>query len=128
MLSRLKIMINLCENPGIALGSPSHHKTVTACLSSHCNGILRRKYITVSDNRDFYGFLNLFNNIPVSLAGMQLEFKGPFLGIREMRKHAAWYTGGYKHAAKLRTKINEVETYEELEELLYTFLAYNDNI
>ena len=61
-------------------------------------------------------------------ARMQLEFKGPFLGIREMRKHAAWYTGGYKHAAKLRTKINEVETYEELEELLYTFLAYNDNI
>ncbi len=61
-------------------------------------------------------------------ARMQVEFKGSFLGIREMRKHAAWYTGGYKHAAKLRTKINEVETYEELEELLYTFLAYNDNI
>ena len=55
-------------------------------------------------------------------ARMQVEFKGSFLGIREMRKHAAWYTGGYKHAAKLRT------TYEELEELLYTFLAYNDNI
>lgn len=59
---------------------------------------------------------------------MQMEFKGDFLGIREMRKHAAWYTGGYKHAAKLRNKINEVETYEDLEELLYAFLAYNENI
>ncbi len=48
----------------------------------------------------------------------QIQFKGEVTGMREMRKHAAWYTSGYKNSAKLRGKINEVETYEELTELL----------
>lgn len=51
-------------------------------------------------------------------ARMQLECKGEYTGIREMRKHVAWYTAGYPNSAKLRAKINEVETYEELTELL----------
>lgn len=46
------------------------------------------------------------------------EFKGEYLGIREMRKHVAWYTTGYKGSAKLRGQINEVETMEQLVELL----------
>jgi len=33
-------------------------------------------------------------------ARMQLEFKGEYLGIREMRKHVAWYVKGMKGAAK----------------------------
>ena len=49
---------------------------------------------------------------------MQMEFKGEYIGMREIRKHAAWYTAGYKNSAKLRGKINETETYEELKELL----------
>ena len=51
-------------------------------------------------------------------ARMQLECKGEYTGIREMRKHVAWYTAGYPNSAKLRAKINEVETYEELTNLL----------
>ena len=51
-------------------------------------------------------------------AKMQMEFKGEYTGMREIRKHAAWYTAGYKNSAKLRGKINETETYEELKELL----------
>ena len=51
-------------------------------------------------------------------ARMQLECKGEYTGIREMRKHVAWYTAGYPNSAKLRAKINEVETFEELTELL----------
>jgi nifR3 family TIM-barrel protein len=50
-------------------------------------------------------------------AKLQLEYKGEYTGIREMRKHAAWYTAGYKNSAKLRGRINSVETFEELEEL-----------
>ena len=42
-------------------------------------------------------------------------------GIREMRKHAAWYTSGYKHASKLRNELNGVETYEQLEKLMERF-------
>lgn len=50
-------------------------------------------------------------------ARSQIAFKGEMMGIREMRKHAAWYTSGYKNSAKLRGKINEIETYEQLKEL-----------
>ena len=51
-------------------------------------------------------------------ARLQIEFKGDFIGIREMRKHVAWYTKGMKGSAKLRDAINQVESYEELVELL----------
>lgn len=54
-------------------------------------------------------------------ARMQLELKGIYTGIREMRKHAAWYTSGYKHASKLRNELNGVETYEQLEKLMERF-------
>lgn len=51
-------------------------------------------------------------------ARLQIEFKGDYLGIREMRKHVAWYTKGMEGSAKLRDEINRVESYEELQELL----------
>ncbi|MEO2261942.1 tRNA dihydrouridine synthase DusB [Dorea sp. YH-dor228] len=51
-------------------------------------------------------------------ARLQLEFKGEYLGIREMRKHVAWYTKGMEGSAKLRDDINKVESYTELESLL----------
>ena len=59
-------------------------------------------------------------------AKMQIEFKGEYTGIREMRKHAAWYTAGYKNSSKLRTKICEVENYEQLKALFEEVLAYNN--
>ena len=59
-------------------------------------------------------------------AKMQLVFKGDYTGIREIRKHAAWYTAGYPNAARLRSAINEVESYEQLEELFGRFLTYNE--
>ena len=51
-------------------------------------------------------------------ARLQIAFKGDYLGIREMRKHVAWYTKGLEGSARLRDDINKVESYEELEELL----------
>lgn len=57
-------------------------------------------------------------------AKAQIAFKGEVVGMREMRKHAAWYTSGYKNSAKLRGKINEVETYEELEALFRNVVSY----
>ena len=51
-------------------------------------------------------------------ARLQMQYKGDYLGIREMRKHVAWYTTGLPNSAKLRGEINAVESYEELEELL----------
>lgn len=51
-------------------------------------------------------------------AKLQMQYKGDYLGIREMRKHIAWYTTGMKNSAKLRDDINRVESFEELETLL----------
>ena len=51
-------------------------------------------------------------------ARMQMEYKGGFTGIREMRKHVAWYTTGYPHSARLRNLVNQAESIEELEELI----------
>lgn len=55
-------------------------------------------------------------------ARMQISFKGEYVGIREMRKHAAWYTAGYHGASHLRRSLSEVESYEQLEELMGSFL------
>lgn len=57
-------------------------------------------------------------------ARMLIAYKGDYTGIREMRKHASWYTSGYRNAAKLRTRINEVESYGELCALLEEVLSY----
>lgn len=51
-------------------------------------------------------------------ARMQTAWKGEQRGMLEMRGHAAWYTAGYPHSAALRRKLNEIETYEAMEELL----------
>lgn len=47
-------------------------------------------------------------------AALQLEVKGEYTGVREMRKHLSWYTAGYPHSAKYRQMINSMETMEEL--------------
>ncbi|MBR2529126.1 MAG: tRNA dihydrouridine synthase DusB [Blautia sp.] len=61
-------------------------------------------------------------------AGMQVEYHGEKAGMREMRKHIAWYTAGMPHGAVLRREANTVETYAALQELLdkYTKSYYND--
>lgn len=51
-------------------------------------------------------------------AALQLACKGEYIGVREMRKHVSWYTTGYPHSAKIRQRINEVETMEELEKVM----------
>ncbi len=58
-------------------------------------------------------------------AALLLEYKGEYTGIREMRKHAAWYTAGYPHSSKLRGRINEVENFTELKALFQEVLSYN---
>lgn len=47
-------------------------------------------------------------------AALLAEYKGEYIGVREMRKHLAWYSAGYPHSAKFRQMINSMETMEEL--------------
>jgi tRNA-dihydrouridine synthase len=48
-------------------------------------------------------------------AGLQLECKGEYTGIREMRKHISWYTKGMPNSARLRNEINSIEDFSQLE-------------
>lgn len=54
-------------------------------------------------------------------ARMLIDYKGEYIGIREMRKHAAWYTAGFKGASKLRGCLNEASSIESLEEIIMGF-------
>ncbi len=51
-------------------------------------------------------------------AQLQRQHKGENVGMREMRKHVAWYMAGFPGAAKVRGQVNCVTTFEELEKLL----------
>ncbi len=54
-------------------------------------------------------------------ARMLIECKGEYIGSREMRKHAAWYTKGYSGSGHLRGKLNEAQSLEDLERLMDDF-------
>jgi tRNA-dihydrouridine synthase B len=43
---------------------------------------------------------------------LMLQVKGEYLAIREMRKHAAWYTKGMPGSAELRCSFNQAESKE----------------
>ena len=49
---------------------------------------------------------------------MLIECKGEYIGIREMRKHAAWYTQGLPGSSKFRGRMNEMASYDDLVALI----------
>ena len=49
---------------------------------------------------------------------MQIAFRGETAGMREMRKHIAWYTTGLPHSAALRNEVNQIEDFQTLERFL----------
>jgi len=54
-----------------------------------------------------------------------IQYRGEYLAVREMRKHAAWYMKGLWGAAEVRNRINQAETPEQMREIL---LAYRDHL
>lgn len=73
------------------------------------------------ENAPIRGALEVRNMI-LRHAQMMIDFKGEFTAMREMRKHVAWYTTGFKNSAKLRLKVNEVESFEQLKRLLDEYM------
>lgn len=49
---------------------------------------------------------------------LQMEQKGDYIGLREMRKHAAWYTKGLPDSAQFRQRINQAESKSEFLHLI----------
>jgi len=57
-------------------------------------------------------------------AALSVEYKGEYTGMREMRKHVAWYTLGYPGSAKIRNRVNEIENMEDLARLMEEFIIH----
>lgn len=55
-------------------------------------------------------------------ARMEVEMKGEDRAIREMRKHAGWYTSGMRNGIRFRRVINEIHTLSEFEAVCRRFL------
>ncbi len=59
-------------------------------------------------------------------AQMLMDYKGEYLGIREMRKHIGWYTAGYANSSRLRQRANHVESFKDLSALLEEYLQMEE--
>lgn len=57
---------------------------------------------------------------------LQLQVKGEYTAVREMRKHLSWYTTGMPHSAKFRQTINSMESMEELIAGVEAIFAHNE--
>lgn len=55
-------------------------------------------------------------------AKMLVEYKGEYIGVREMRKHTAWYMKGLPGAAEMRGKLNAAADLAGMERLLREYL------
>lgn len=53
------------------------------------------------------------------------EYKGERVGIREARKHAAWYTKGLHGAANYRARIGLISSIEELQQIALELIEQN---
>ena len=51
-------------------------------------------------------------------AQMLIEFKGEYIGVREMRRHLSFYTKGMPQAASMRAEINTVLSIDDIEMLV----------
>lgn len=49
------------------------------------------------------------------------KLKGEYVGIREMRGHAAWYVKGLPGSHKLKDALTKIETYEEMLSILEAY-------
>ncbi|MGI6684318.1 MAG: tRNA dihydrouridine synthase DusB [Bacillota bacterium] len=54
-----------------------------------------------------------------------IELKGEVKGVRQMRKHLAWYIRGIRDAARVRTEINKLTCEEDIDRLLVSLLDQN---
>lgn len=57
-------------------------------------------------------------------ARLLVEYKGEYTGIREMRKHIAWYATGYPGSAKLRNRVNEIESLDDIYKLMEEYQKF----
>lgn len=68
--------------------------------------------------------IDVIINTIIKHTNMMIQLKGEFIGIREMRKHFAWYTKGLKNSANLRNLINQTNNYNEFKKIVEELSNY----
>ena len=96
-----------CDGVMIARAAQGNPWIFSQCVAYEESGIVPEK----PDSRELKAMM-------LRHAEMQIRQKGERRGIREMRKHMAWYTKGRKGSAKFRVEINQVTSLQELKQLL----------
>lgn len=78
----------------------------------------------LDNNREYYE-PPLCEKMDVMLEhiGTLCEYKGTRVGMREARKHAAWYIKGIRNAASFRQEIGQLSSMDELRELAERVIA-----
>ena len=59
-------------------------------------------------------------------AEMLIDFKGEYIGVREMRRHLAFYTKGMPQAASMRGEINTVMNIDDIKKLVEKYFMVHD--
>ena len=54
-----------------------------------------------------------------------IAYKGEYTAMREARHHAAYYTKGLRGGAKFRAEMGKLESFEQLEEIIFRILKEN---
>lgn len=62
----------------------------------------------------------------IKQVGLMVKYKGEYIGMREARRHAAYYMKGLNNAAEYRRKCSELTTMEQLHELCFNVCRENE--
>lgn len=61
-------------------------------------------------------------NMAIRHLKMVCDIKGERVGVREMRKHIAWYLKGIENSNRIKDKINTIESKDRIIEILWDYL------
>lgn len=67
-------------------------------------------------------------NLVIRHLELEVEHKGEYTGIREMRKHIANYLKGIPNSSQIKEEINHLESLEEVRAVLNNILKIGENI
>ena len=61
-------------------------------------------------------------SVAIKHLDMMCEIKGEVVGVKEMRKHIAWYIKGMKNSNEVKNKINTISDQREMKNILLNYL------
>lgn len=88
------------------------------------NPFIFQRIIQILDGREVQNVVSNKELLETMIKHINLEVeeKGEYTGVREMRKHLSYYTKGLKNSSSMRSLINSIESKEELIKTLIEYL------